>query len=743
MNHPESFPPPFCLHQWLVQPALNRISGSEGPVQIEPRVMAVLLVLAEQPGELVTRLDLLDQVWGDAVVGEEILTRAISELRRVFGDQARQPQYIETIRNNGYRLIAPLSAPAEAILPEEPEESEEPEKPVVPDEPKPELSEAAPSPKRRIPETPDGNAAPAAPRRQGTWLRWLLVAAMLATIALWGPSLLQRDRAVDASIFEGPTAVPLTAFAGREYHPALSPDGMRVAFAWSGPDDEHAAIHVKQRNSESLLRLSDEPGWAAWPVWSPDGQSVAFVQTSDTMSTICLVPSIGGAVRRLHAVRHLIEGLDWSPDGSRLAFSARKPNGHYRLFLLNLASLATTEVPSDRVDNGGDFQPRFSPDGQQLAWIGRDRTGGSGVFVAPVVGGEARVLAKGPDNRQGLAWTADGQALVYAAAPAGIFNLWRAPLDGGPARLIPTPGDFAWNPTIARGSGDLVYEQVRVDQDLWRVSLRDRTTWQADSESFITSTRWETGADFRPDGQAIALVSARSGNPEIWLSDVEGKNMRRLTSLKAAVVENLRWSPQGDRLACNAVIDGEYQILVVEPAGGVPRRITTGLGREVFAAWGATGDALLIGADAGSGWQVYRRDLQGGAASQVTRGGGVVAQEAADGRTLYFTRPDRPGLWRRQSGGRLAPELVLADLLPRDRFNWRLVDDRIIWVMRTGGTALLLEHDLSAGQSVLLVELPGLQGAGVAVAPGGNLFLYPKMGEAAGDLMLIAGPDGN
>ena len=730
MNHSESFPPPFCLHQWLIQPDLNRISGSEGPVQIEPRVMAVLLALAEEPGELVTRLDMLDRVWGDTVVGEEILTRAISELRRVFGDQARQPVYIETIRNNGYRLIAPVSEPVETAPAPDPEPAPDQKPDQKPDQ-IPESAPETPTPTTPVPETKKG----------GSWLRLLLVAAALTLVAVLGPSLMRPDHAADEAPFAA-LAVPLTSYAGREYHPALSPDGTRVAFAWSGPKGEHTAIHIKQRNSETLLQLSDEPGWAAWPVWSPDGQTVAFVQTSDTVSTICLVPGIGGAVRRLHAVRHLIEGVDWSPDGSRLAFAARQAGGHYRLFLLDLVSLETQAVPSERADNGGDFQPRFSPDGSRLAWIGRDRAGGSGVFVGPVAGGKVEVVTMGPDNLQGLAWTADGKALVYAAAPAGIFNLWQAPLDGGPARMIPTPGDFAWNPTIARGSGDLVYEQVRVDQDLWRMGLQDRTTWQVDSKPFITSTRWETGADFRPDGQAIALVSARGGSPEIWLSDADGNKLRKLTSLGAAAIENLRWSPQGDRLACTAVIEGEHRILVADPDGGVPRHLTTGYEREVFGAWSAGGEALLVGADAGEGWQVYRLGLDGGDPLQVTRGGGLVAQEAGDGRTIYFTRPDRAGLWRRQSGGRLAPELVLADLLPRDRFNWRLRDDRIIWVMRTGGTALLLEHDLAAGQSVLLMELPGLQGAGVAVAPAGDVFLYPKMGDAAGDLMLIEGSEG-
>jgi DNA-binding winged helix-turn-helix (wHTH) protein len=86
MNHREDFPPPFKLGPWLVQPDLNRISGPEGDNQVEPRVMQVLLLLAKRPGEVWSRQALLEEIWKDSVVGEEILTRAISELRRIFGD---------------------------------------------------------------------------------------------------------------------------------------------------------------------------------------------------------------------------------------------------------------------------------------------------------------------------------------------------------------------------------------------------------------------------------------------------------------------------------------------------------------------------------------------------------------------------------------------------------------------------------------------------------------------------------
>ncbi len=96
----------FRLGDWLVQPSLNRISRGGSTVSLELKMMAVLVCLAEHPGELVTRQDLIDTVWAIEYISEKTLTRAIAELRRALGDDARQPSYIETIHRRGYRLLA-------------------------------------------------------------------------------------------------------------------------------------------------------------------------------------------------------------------------------------------------------------------------------------------------------------------------------------------------------------------------------------------------------------------------------------------------------------------------------------------------------------------------------------------------------------------------------------------------------------------------------------------------------------
>ena len=96
----------FRVGPWLVQPSLNTISQNGTSTRVESKVMEVLVCLSGRPGEPVTKEELLQTVWRDTFVTDDVLKRSVSELRRAFGDDAHESRVIETIPKRGYRLIA-------------------------------------------------------------------------------------------------------------------------------------------------------------------------------------------------------------------------------------------------------------------------------------------------------------------------------------------------------------------------------------------------------------------------------------------------------------------------------------------------------------------------------------------------------------------------------------------------------------------------------------------------------------
>ncbi|MCZ6500285.1 MAG: winged helix-turn-helix domain-containing protein, partial [Gammaproteobacteria bacterium] len=96
----------FYLGDVLVEPLKGRVTGQGPPRHLPSKASEVLLHLASRSGELYTRQELLDSIWGDGHGSDEALGHAISELRHALDDHPDDPKYIQTVPTRGYRLVA-------------------------------------------------------------------------------------------------------------------------------------------------------------------------------------------------------------------------------------------------------------------------------------------------------------------------------------------------------------------------------------------------------------------------------------------------------------------------------------------------------------------------------------------------------------------------------------------------------------------------------------------------------------
>jgi len=109
---------PLRIGAWCVNPNAGQISREGEIVRVEARTMRLLLCLAGRPGEVVSIDDLLDQVWSGVIVTPDSVYQAVAALRRLLGDDAKQPAYIATVPRLGYRMVATVSPwPDQPIAP--------------------------------------------------------------------------------------------------------------------------------------------------------------------------------------------------------------------------------------------------------------------------------------------------------------------------------------------------------------------------------------------------------------------------------------------------------------------------------------------------------------------------------------------------------------------------------------------------------------------------------------------------
>ena len=95
----------FILRTWRVKPATNELVGDEATRRVEHKVMRLLVYLANNAGRDLSRDQILSEVWGDGVHNDEVLTVAVSSLRKALDDDPRSPRFVKTVPRYGYHML--------------------------------------------------------------------------------------------------------------------------------------------------------------------------------------------------------------------------------------------------------------------------------------------------------------------------------------------------------------------------------------------------------------------------------------------------------------------------------------------------------------------------------------------------------------------------------------------------------------------------------------------------------------
>jgi Tol biopolymer transport system component/DNA-binding winged helix-turn-helix (wHTH) protein len=706
---------PFRVGDWRVEPALKRLSRGAESVQVEPRIMHVLTCLARRPGEVVSRPDLLEAVWGDVVVNEEALTHAISQLRRVFGDDARTPGYIQTIHKTGYRLIAPVTPGPPGASPREPERSGAPD-PISGAQPGDNGMEAARKPGRR--------------KRIAA-----LAAAVVPAAAILLTAILSRTTSSVAPPPVALDAIPFTTYGGTEECPAISPDGTRIAFSWYTEERGNHDLFVKQRNTESPLRLTETEGSEAYAAWSPDGADLAYALLAGDGSAIYTIPAIGGSPRKLLDAPFGVTGLDWSPDGRYLAYATRpyfcSPN---RIHVYSFETGESRELTSPAWSSQGDFRPAFSPDGSRIAFVRGDRTWLQDIFLVPAEGGEAERLTRSQHHIAGLDWMPDGESIVFSAGPsrAGDLRLWRLSLKDGSVTWLPTPGHRAARPSVAAAGSRLVYEEQTYNSNIERV----RVGGGGGSETIVASTRHDYGPQYSPGGGYISFISNRSGSPQIWICDRDGGGCRQLTEFENAYIENPCWSYDERRVAFTAAPGSYTAIYVADIEAGQVRRLSTSDRHEMCLGWSRDGEWLYCKSEQNDAWWVWKIRADGSETVDIMEKSVYRLSESSDGRRLIYSRTDTTGVWCTSAEG--TDEACLVNepgvVVP---CGWREDADGIYYFNLYEGDVCMWFKDARTGEATMLASEDDFHAIDIDVAPSGEAVIFDRVEHTGSDLSIV------
>ena len=220
--------------------------------------------------------------------------------------------------------------------------------------------------------------------------------------------------------------VQLSAGEESEAYPSISPDGKRVAYsARESSKVSEFHVFVRELPSGKPLQLTKGEGSDVAPVWSPDGGSLAFLRVEDGNTQCVVIPADGGTERKVAELGPAADSgqpmpsVSWNADGKSLVVVQSGEKQAPGLAVVTLDSGKVQRITNPAEGSEGDSSPTVSPSGSSIAFVRHTQNDGADIFLCDSTGGSVRRLTFDDRGIRGIAWTRDGQDLLYSGNRVG------------------------------------------------------------------------------------------------------------------------------------------------------------------------------------------------------------------------------------------------------------------------------------------------------------------------------------
>ncbi len=489
------------------------------------RQSKLLLRLVQASGQAVDRQTLIDEVWQRKFVEDDVLSRAIAELRRALGDDSKQSRYIETIPKIGYRLCATANVIAKAIAPENAVNSAD-----------------------RINSNLSSAAKTSSPMTRSTVIA---VSVCVILFGLYWAFFTNNNKPIEQSIHPAQVANarPLTSAKDWEYAAHFATDGSVIAYVEQSisinKEKAGSAIFLTDPRGQNRRQLTPAQAWHRWPALSPDGKLMVYLYfDSNHECELRLQILLDQTEKKIAScARNSDSAPAWSADQASLVYSAPASKGHATgLSYIDLRDGRSHTLTTPEESLGPDSDAHFIPGSNEISFA-RGRESERKILAVTFPSGKnLRVLVPGRNRIQGHSWTANAQQLIYASDAIGYRALLSLDMASKKISLLGARG--ARYPSISR-NGDLVFDMAHYDANIWRLDLTDTS---AKPTIVVNSTRYDANPVLSPDEKMLAFVSNRNDSDMVYVANTDGSNERVLSLPNTARWTRPNFSPDGKTL---------------------------------------------------------------------------------------------------------------------------------------------------------------------------------------------------
>jgi serine/threonine protein kinase/Tol biopolymer transport system component len=406
--------------------------------------------------------------------------------------------------------------------------------------------------------------------------KWGLAAGLVLVGVLLGAVLYSAHRLPSSIVPHAKITHQQFTSSGSAYDPAISPDGMFVAYV-SKVFGEQQKLMVQASNGASAeLARGTERGTIGRPRWSPDGSEVLFYTfepaPSETKPTaknyaISVVSRLGGVVRPIFAAAY---ACWFAPDGSQIVTASQSEQSGFKgVRLVNKITGEAKEVHLSDYTwlDDIDCSPRA---GLILAVTQTAKKFQIRIFRPD--GSEQRKLLEESNQIYSARWSRTGDSIYYLRAKGSTSELTKVSVTRRHAQpeVLADGLETGWFFTLSADGSRLAYTRDSYSANLWRVDLQNAGKRAKPGISPVTSgTSYYGEPSFSPDGRWIASVHGLSNDAtNIFKMQVAGGKPVQVTFFEHAMTASPVWSPDGQRIAFIGDQDGKAKVWMISNNGG-------------------------------------------------------------------------------------------------------------------------------------------------------------------------------
>ena len=556
-----TFHPAIRFGLFEVNPESGELRKSGIRIRLQAQPFRILMMLLDRPGEVVTREEIQQQLWGaDTIVDfDHSLGTAVNKIREALGDSAENPRFVETLSRRGYRFIAPVftSEPRDHGI----------------------AAFAAESTGKKT-----------APLR---WTFWVAAAAAALIIAVLAFAAGRRV----TSRPEAPPLITQVTFSGRvspgdpqmESLPAAATDGSRIYFSEIANGRAQIAQALIADGETSALGVPAEIAAPSLGDISPDGSKLLLRNHLDTSAeqALWVVSTINGDARRIPGI--LAHDATWMPDGQRILYAVG--NDLYTAQEDGAGQRRFAVLP------GRAFWLRWSPDGRVLRFTMLDSLHHTtALWQINRDGGNAHSLLPGWNNPPAEccgSWTADGRYFVFQSTRNGSSNLWQ---------IDEAPGLLTQRDPVQITNGPLSYQgpvPARSDDRVFFIGLNTRSELLGYDDKagifspYASNLSNAARVEFSRDQKWVAWIQQDNGL--LWRSRLDGSQRVQLTE-RPMQVFMMHWSPDGRKILMMGREPGKmWRIYTVNVDGSGLQPLLNEDRNEADPDWSPDGQQIVFG----------------------------------------------------------------------------------------------------------------------------------------------------